>query len=184
MRSLVRLGLIVAAAGGFVLALSLTASADVVEPSSAYQPASTSLIEKGPGADALPAEERTAAGSGEASQPTETRDAGVAATPAPEHQVKPVPAHITHTTPESQSSALERAVRPLGVGFERIGAYLGRVVSTCQVAAGSGVGVPVLALAVLCVVTALNRRRVFGTRPATDEDVPELLYATEVIAPG
>lgn len=184
MRPLVRLGLIVAAAGGFLLALSLTASADVVEPSSAYQPASTALIQNGPGAAALPTEEKAATGSGEASQPTETRDAEVAATPAPEHQVKPVPAHITHTSPTPQGSALDRAVRPLGVGLERIGAYLGRVVSTCQVAAGSGAGVPVLALAVLCVVTALNRRRVFGTRPSTDEDVPELLYATEVIAPG
>lgn len=184
MRPLVRLALIVGAAGGFTLALSLSASADVVEPSSAYQPASTVLIERGPGAGALPTEDAAAADKGEASRIAETRDAGVAATPAPEQQVMPVPSHITHTRTAPQDSALERAVRPLGVGFERIGAYLGRVVSTCQVAAGSGAGVPVLALAVLSVVTALNRRRVFGTRPATDEDVPELLYATEVIAPG
>lgn len=185
MRPLVRLALIFAAASGFLLALSLTASADVVEPSSAYQPASTVLLERGPGAGALPAEEGAAAGTGEASRTTtETREAEVAATPAPEHQVKPAPARVTTTSSAAQASALVRAMRPFGVGFERIGAYLGQVVSTCQVAAGSGAGVPVLALAVLSVVTALNRRRVFGVRPATDEDAPELLFATEVIAPG
>lgn len=186
MRSLVRLGLILTAAGGFVFALALSASADVVEPSSAYQPASTALLEKGPpGAETtLPTEEAAASGLGEASQDAETRDAVVPATPAPEHQVRPAPAHITRMDPVSHDSVLARAARPLSVGLERIGSYLGRVISTCQVAAGSGAGVPVLALAVLSVVAALDRRRVFGTRLTTDEDVPELLYATEVIAPG
>ncbi len=181
MRSLVRLGLILTAAGGFVFACALSASADVVEPSSAYQPASTALLG---GSEALPTEDAAAPGTGEASQSTETRDAEVAATPAPEHQVRPVPAHITRTEPVSQDSSLAEAVRPFSVGLERIGSYLGRVISTCQVAAGSGAGVPVLALAVLSVVAAFDRRRVFATRPTTDEDVPELLYATEVIAPG
>lgn len=185
MRLLVRLGLILTVAGGFVLALALSASADVVEPSSAYQPASTKLLEEGPGAGTtLPAEEKAAPDKGEASRAAETRDAAVPATPAPEQQVKPAPAHITRTEPVSQDSALARAARPFSVGLERIGSYLGRVISTCQVAAGSGAGVPVLALAVLSVVAALDRRRVFGTRSTTDEDVPELLYATEVIAPG
>lgn len=185
MRPLLRLGLVLTAAGGFMIALALSASADVVEPSSAYQPASTELLTKGPGAGTtLPVEEKAAPGMGEASRPAETRDAVVPATPAPEHQVRPAPAHITRTAPVSRDSALARAVRPFSVGLERIGSYLGRVISTCRVAAGSGAGVPVLALAVLSVVAALDRRRVFGTRTTTDEDVPELLFATEVIAPG
>ena len=185
LRSLVRLGLILTAAGGFVFALALSASADVVEPSSAYQPASTRLLEKGPGAGTtLPVVEKAAPGVGEASPAAESRDTVVPATPAPEHQVRPAPARITRAEPVSHDSALARAARPLGVGLERIGSYLGRVISTCQVVPGAGAGVPVLALGVLSVVAALDRRRVFGTRLTTDEDVPELLYATEVIAPG
>jgi hypothetical protein len=34
------------------------------------------------------------------------------------------------------------------------------------------------------VAAAFDRRRVLGTRIITDEDAPDLLYATEVIAPG
>lgn len=187
MRLLVRAGLVLAAAGGFLFVAALTASADVVEPSSAYQPASTELLKQGgPGSvESLPTEETAGTEQvGESSPVAETRDAAPA-TPAPEHQVRPAPAHIVRTEqPAPHESGLASVVRPLRVGLEQIGSYLGRVVSACQVAAGSGAGVPVLALAVLSVVAALERRRVLGTRFITDEDVPELLYAPEVIAPG
>ena len=187
MRLLVRTAVVVAAAGGFMLAVALSASADVVEPSSAYQPASAELFANGAPqeAETLPAEETVAPEPVGETSPSvaETRDEPVA-TPAPEPQVRPVPAHIKRTEPAPQVSGLATLVRPFSAGLERIGSYLGRVVSACQVAAGSGAGVPVLALAVLSVVAALDRRRVFGTRTTTDEDVPELLYATEVIAPG
>jgi hypothetical protein len=188
LRLLVRAGLVVAAAGGFLFVVALTASADVVEPSSAYQPASTELLnQSGPGAvGSLPADEMAGTEQvGETSQVAETRDEVPPATPAPEHQVRPAPTHIVRTEePAPHESGLASVVRPLRVGLEQIGSYLGRVVSACQVAAGSGAGVPVLALAVLSVVAALERRRVLGTRFITDEDVPELLYAREVIAPG
>jgi hypothetical protein len=70
------------------------------------------------------------------------------------------------------------------VGFVDIGSYLGRVVSSCHVPMGSGAGGPVLVLGVLSMAAALTRHRVLGIRPTTDEDAPELLYATEVIKPG
>jgi hypothetical protein len=186
-RLLVRTALVVGAAGGFMLAVAASASADVVEPSSAYQPASTELV-KHSGSEtmgSLPAEKAVGTEQTGESSPVvaEPRDAAPA-TPAPEHQVRPAPAHIVRTEPEPHESGLATAVRPLTVGLERIGSFLGRVVSACSVAAGSGAGVPVLALAVLSVVVAFERRRVLGTRFIADEDVPELLYATEVIAPG
>lgn len=190
MRLLVRAGLVAAAAGAFMVAAALAASADVVEPSSAYQPASTVLLDEGPAGagEPVPAVEPAAQEAsetkGEAPRPAEAREQTVAATPAPESQVGPAPAHITHPDPADQRSTLARALRPFSVGLERIGSYLGRAASACQVAAGSGVGVPVLALAVLSLAAAFDRRRVLGTRSAADEDAPELLYATEVIAPG
>jgi len=182
--------ILLAAAGGFVVALALTSSADVVEPSSAYQPASTALLEEGNGPKApsnLPAEGEEAVAPdapGETSPVAETRVEPAPATPLPELQVGPAPSHIVRTEPASGETALEKVVRPLGAGLERIGSYLERVVSACQGAMGSGAGVPVLALAVLCTAAALDRRWVLGTRSTTDEDAPQLLYATEVIAPG
>jgi hypothetical protein len=186
-RLLVRAGLVVGAAAGFLFAVALHASADVVEPSSAYQPASTKLVKHSGAtpADPLPAEqEKVGTETGEPSPVVvETHDV-VPATPAPEHQVRPAPAHIVRTEPAQHESGLATAVRPLTIGLERIGSFLGRVVSACSVSAGSGAGVPVLTLAVLSVVAAFERRRVLGTRFIADEDVPELLYAGEVIAPG
>jgi hypothetical protein len=184
-RLLVRAAVVVAAAGGFLAALAVSASADVVEPSSAYQPASTALLEEGaPGPAAeLAVPEPSSEPKAEPPPVAETRDVPVA-TPAPEHQVRAVPVHIARREPEPRPAGLPAAVRPFVTGVERIGAYLGRVVSACQVAAGSGAGVPVLALAVLSVATALTRRRVIGTRSIADEEARELLFAGEVIAPG
>ncbi|MGH2758256.1 MAG: hypothetical protein ACRDKJ_01705 [Actinomycetota bacterium] len=182
-----RTAILLAAAGGFVVALSLVASADVVEPSSAYQPASTALLEESHStqvATGLPAEGAVAPqATGEISPDAEARVEPAPATPLPELQVGPAASHIVRAEPASES-VVEKAVRPLGAGLERIGSYLARVVSACQEAASSGAGVPVLALAVLSVAAAFDRRRVLGARTATDEDAPELLYASEVIAPG
>jgi hypothetical protein len=183
-----RTAILLAAAGGFVVALSLAASADVVEPSSAYQPASTALLEESHSTEAatgLPAEESVAPqATGEVSPDAEARVEPAPATPLPELQVGPARSHVVRAEPAPSESALDRAVRPLGAGLERIGSYLARVVSACHEAASSGAGVPVLALAVLSGAAALDRRWVLGTRPTTDEDAPELLYASEVIAPG
>lgn len=188
MRLLVRAGMVAAGVLAFCGAWSAVASADVVEPSSAYQPASTQLLtekQKAPAAGEMHKPEPEPAALGEASQaPKEPVLDEAPATPAPEPQVRAVPAHITPRESHPESSVVERVTTPLRAGFQHIGSYLGRVVSTCQVAAGSGAGGPVLVLAVLSVVAAFERRRVFGTRPATDEDAPELLYATDVIKPG
>ncbi len=185
MKLVIRGAILLAAAGGFVVALALTSSADVVEPSSAYQPYSASLIENNSSqAAGLPGEETVgSAALGEAPQIAETRETPPA-TPAPESQVRPARASIARVQPVSNESPLERAVRPLGVGLQKVGSFLERVVSACHGAVGTGAGVPVLALAVLSVAAAFDRRRVLGIRTATDEDVPELLYAREVIAPG
>ena len=187
LKLLVRTAILLAAAGGFVVALSLAASADVVEPSSAYQPASTALLEETSGTQAatgLPAEESVAPqATGEISPDAEARVEPAPATPLPDLHVGLAPSHIVRTESVSES-VVEKAVRPLGAGLERIGSYLARVVSACHEAASSGAGVPVLALAVLSVATALDRRWILGIQPTTDEDAPELLYASEVIAPG
>jgi hypothetical protein len=188
LRVLMRTAILLATAGGFVVALSLAASADVVEPSSAYQPASTALLEDSHSTEAatgLPAEEPVAPqATGEVSPDAEARVEPAPATPLPELQVGPARSHVVRAEPASNESVLDKAVRPLGAGLDRIGSYLARVVSACHEAASSGAGVPVLALAVLSAAAALDRRWVLGIRPTTDEDAPELLYASEVIAPG
>jgi hypothetical protein len=156
-----------------------------VEPSSAYQPASTSLLANGgpEGMEAAPADETNKGMEAEQAPVAEARD-GAAETPAPEPQVRPAPAHIKRTEAAPHESGFARVIHPLSSGLQQVGSSLGRLVSACQVAAGSGAGVPVLALAVLSVAAAFDRRRVLGTRIITDEDAPDLLYATEVIAPG
>lgn len=189
LKVVVRAGLILAAAAGCYFALAATASADVVEPSSAYQPASMALMDREAAtADkpVAPAEGSKPMGEAPQASPSGPEAQPVTpAVPASESQVKPAPAHLLQRLePTAGESVLATAVHPLSAGFERIGSYLGRVVNACQVAAGSGSGVPVLALAVLSVAVAFTRRRVLGTRSAADEDVPDRLYATEVIAPG
>jgi hypothetical protein len=76
-------------------------------------------------------------------------------------------------------------MHPLRSGFDRVGQYLGRVVSACEVGgSGTGTGGPVVVLAVLGVVAALERRWALMVQPATDEDAPEFLYAGELTPPG
>lgn len=184
-RVLLRASLVLAGAVGACIAFAATASADVVDPASAYQPASTRLVSEKPSREeqkpllqAEPLEQAFYRGG-------EQRDE-VVATPAPEQLVTQAPARIApreHAS-EQAGSVLDRAVQRAQEGFRDISAFLGRVTSASQGGAASGAGGPVVVLAVLSVVAALDQRRVLRTRWATDEDMPELLYAREVICPG
>jgi len=181
-KGLIRAGLVVAAAAGFFAFLSTTASADVVEPESALQPASANLMSQQPESkDAAPQSQPME----ETLQAEQAKAEVVEPTPAPEQVVsrapsRPVVAEPVHT----ESSVLDRAVQPLRTGFQQVGAYLGRVANACQVGLGSGAGGPVLVLGVLCMAIAVERRWVLRARPATDEEVPEFLFARELTPPG
>jgi hypothetical protein len=185
-KTLLRALILVAAACGFCLALSLSAQADVVEPTSAYQPASTGLLEKGtPGAAAadLPAPdaaEEIEPPKAESPQPQPS----VAPTPAPEQQVvRQVPTTLVPQAHPS-SSLIDHVVHPLRIGVEHLKTSLGRVVSACEVGFGTGAGGPVLVLGVLGMAIPFIRRRIFAIRWATDEDVPEFRYVWELTPPG
>jgi hypothetical protein len=184
-RTLIRAGILVAAAAGFALALSSGASADVVEPQSAYQPASIGLLDqeaaKAAKIDPAPAEP-TAVAEEKVVKPDEV----VAATPAPEQVVRPAPAHLVREMEVKQEapSVVERVFHPFRAGLQRFGASLVRVVSACDVGLGTGTGGPVFVLAVLSMAAPFIRRRVVGTRWSTDEDMPEFLYAAELTPPG
>jgi len=183
-RMLIRAAVMVAAAAGLCLALSQVASADVVEPKSAYQPASVGLLEEKEAAKVV-AEEPAKADPKTAEAKEEKPDEVVVATPAPEQVVRQAPALAPRsavTTPEP--SLAHRITHPLRVGFREIGASLGRVVGACDVGFGSGAGGPVLVFAVVALATPFIRRRVFATRWTADEDVPEFLFARELTPPG
>jgi hypothetical protein len=196
-RSVIRAAVLVAAAAGFCGALSLTASADVVEPTSAYQPASTGLIEEGSTAAALkeleaaeeanPPAEQTEKAKPAEEEAAPASPAPVPVTPAPEHVVRSarVPAAESAQSTSSVSVTLvDHITQPFRIGLEIIEASLGRVVSACDAGFGTGAGGPALILAVLALAAPLIRRRVIGTRWTTDEDVPEFLFAWEQTPPG
>lgn len=200
MRTLIRAGILLAAAGGFCIGLSLSASADVVEPRSAYQPSSTGLLEKEAAASAALADlsgsdpakadaaakaekaaaKEKAAEKEKADKPSEP----VVATPAPEQVVRPARVPVMQSSSTVSVSLVDRITHPLRIGLESFEASLGRVVSACDIGFGSGAGGPVLVLAVLALALVLIRRRVIGTRSATDEDMPEFLFAWEQTPPG
>jgi hypothetical protein len=190
-KGLIRIGLVAAAAAGFFAFLSSVASADVVEPESALQPASAQLMQKDAtseeavAAKPKPLEEAFYGAEQEKEQTAEQTEA-IPATPAPEQVVgrAPMRTAVQEEPSHGGGSVLDRAVQPLRAGFHQIGAYLGRVANACQVGLGSGAGGPVLVLGVLCMAIALERRWVLRARPATDEDVPEFLFAQELTPPG
>jgi hypothetical protein len=192
-RTLIRAALLLAGAAGLSLVLSAAASADMVEPKSAYQPASVELLNEKAAADAMPepakteATERQAKKAKPKAEKPEAEKLGEVAepTPAPEQVVRQAPAHLTrsHTQTEAPSVA-DRIVHPFRTGLEQIGAALGRAVSACEVGAVPGAGGPALALAVLSLAAPLIRRRIIGIRRTADEDVPEFLYAQELTPPG
>jgi len=187
-KALVRVVILLAAAGGFCVALSLAAQADVVEPQSAYQPASVALLTKGsPAAAEMPA--GAAAEAQKAQKQVEVQEqpvAEAAATPAPEQQVvRQVPTAIVQSREQARPASLvDHIVHPLRVGMEHLRTSLGRVVGACEVGFGTGAGGPVFVLGVLSMAIPFTRRRVFATRRATDEDVPEFRYVWELTPPG
>ena len=202
MKGIVRAALVAASAVAFCVALSSIASADVVEPESAYQPASSGLVQPSTGAKGtVPTEPKPLGDEFYATTDKEQKEEKAepviakeeakpieepaVATPAPEQVVRQAPAHLTQrpAVPVADSP-IERVTRPLRTGFQLIGSYLERVASACQVGFGTGTGGPVLVLAVLSLAAALNRHRTSLVRPATDEDVPELLYAWKLTPPG
>ena len=187
MKTLVKALILLAAAGGFCMALSLSAQADVVEPKSAYQPASTGLLEKGAPAAGMPSAETEAAKAAEAEKvvPEQVEaPPSLAPTPAPEQQVtRQVPTAVVPNL-DHTPSLVDHVVQPLRIGVEHLKTSLGRVVSACEVGFGTGAGGPVFVLAVLSMAIPFIRRRVMMTRWATDEDVPEFLYVWELTPPG
>lgn len=186
MKALVKAVVLVGGVVGLSLVLSSMARADVVEPRSAYQPASVGLLSDEAAAAAMP--DPAAAPAKEAdSAPQSSRDTtktAPAATPAPEQQVvRQIPVSVQDVHAE-QPSVVHRLMDPFRVGFEHIGASLARVASTCEVGLATGPGGPILVLAVLSMVLPFARRRFSRIRRAADEDVPEFLFAWETTPPG
>jgi hypothetical protein len=187
-RTLFRVGVLAAAAVGFCLALSTGASADVVEPSSATQPAAADLFVE------ETVEAAAAEASGDVTTPAETLQepdqvpgGTVEPTPAPEQVVRQAPpVHIVRANPDvrPEPSVVERVTHPLRMGFQQIGATLGRVVGACEVGLASGAGGPVLVFAVLSMAAPFIRRRVLATRGITDERVSDFLLVRELTPPG
>jgi hypothetical protein len=110
---------------------------------------------------------------------------------------QPVPEHVVTRAPpaasrlarsrliaSNEAKPFQQTVQTVKHDLSQIGAFLGEVASACKVGVGTGSGGPVLVFAVLGMAAALIRRRAFRARPATDEDVAELLYAGDVIKPG
>lgn len=190
MRNTLRAGVLVAVAAGFLFALGAigsSASADVVEPKSAFQPASVKLLEEEAAKAAVPLDAAPAdAGAtvdpaADEAKPVKA-DEVVVPTPAPEQVVRQVPPHLVRTN--DSPSVVERVMHPLRMGFQQIGASLGRAVGACEVVMGGGAGGPALVFAVLAMVAPFIRRRTFGVRRTADEDVPEFLFARELTPPG
>lgn len=178
---MVKAAILVAAAAGFVCAFSVSASAKVVDPHSAYQPTTVGLAKMAVDAS-KPSTNPFAAPS---TAPQIKKADPPPATPAPEPVVARVQAVVNPNSPsQSSGSPLARAVRPLRRGVHWFGSYLERVVSSCPVGPVSTTGGPVFVLAVLSVGLALNRRWVLAAQSATDECVPEFLYAWELTPPG
>lgn len=184
MRRVVRVGLIVTGAVGFLFALASLARADVVDPASVLESSSPAMVDKmfagaeneGVLVPAMPLEQPFFSG-------LDLGDEAVA-TPAPEQVVTQAPVAVTTRAHVDGGTVVDRAVQGVGEGFRDIGAFLGRVASACQVGLATGAGGPLLVFAVLGMMAPFIRRQVFGTRRAADEDAPELLYAWEVISPG
>ena len=180
-RFVVKAAILVAAAAGFVCAFSAAASAKVVDPGSAYQPNTVGLAKIAVDAS-KPSTDPFAAST---TAPQISKADPAPATPAPEPVAPRVEARSSSSAPSgSATSPMTRVVRPITRGVQWFGSYLGRVVSSCPVGPVSATGGPVVALAVLGVGLALNRRWVLAAQPATDEAVPEFLFAWELTPPG
>lgn len=184
MKTLVKALIVTGSLVGVSILLSSAARADVVEPRSAYQPASVGLLSQDAAAAmSAPTAEIAAKDVEEAARAPEKAEPAPA-TPAPEHQVvRQVPAPVQDAHPE-RSSVVHRLMDPFRFGFEHIGASLARAASACDVGLATGAGGPILVLAVLSMAFPFVRRRPSGLRRVADEDVPELLYAWSGTPPG
>jgi hypothetical protein len=180
--------ILLAAACGLCFVLSRPASADVVEPNSAYQPASVGLLEGKAAAAAMPASDEAVPEKAKTDAAAEEAQLSEVAepTPAPEQVVRPAaPSPIMRSTsPQEVTSPVQRLLHPLGTALQRFQASLGRAVSACEVGFGTATGGPVIVFAVLAMALPFIRRRVIGTRWAVDEDMPEFLFARELTPPG
>lgn len=197
----IRWAMIVVAGGfGLLFALADRASADVVDPATAHQPVSSSLMAspapdegsaQGEPAPLVPAEGAGRPATAPAA-PAPTAPEPVPAvtkTPAPEQVVTraPILEHRRISVQAATGLAVEgltTSLQSVREGLSDVGAFLGRAASACQVGVSTGSGGPVLVLAVLGLATALDRRRVLHTRLSADEEAPEFLYAWDVISPG
>lgn len=180
MKALVRTLVLVGVTAGVSIALSAAARADVVEPRSAYQPASVGLLSE----DAAAAMAEPKAEPSAVEEPAPPKEEP-APTPAPEQQmIRQIPAPVADARPAAPQTVVHRLIDPFRVGFEHIGASLGRVASACEVGLVTGPGGPVLVLAVLSIALPFVRRRISAIRRAADEAVPELLYAWKLTPPG
>jgi len=180
-RFALKAAILAACAAGFVFALSAAASAKVVDTGSAYQPTTVSLAKMAVAASAP----STNPFSATSTTPQIKKADTAPATPVPEPVVTRVQPILSSSSAGTQPAGpLERAITPLRRGVQRFGSYLERVVSSCPVGPVSATGGPVIALGILCVGLALNRRWVLAARPATDESVPEFLFAWELTPPG
>lgn len=199
MKTSMRTALLIAGAFGFLLLLALGAQADIVDLNQPYSPTQPKQPETflptrpSPAPTVQPPEEAPPAAEAPAPAPTPVVEAPVrpapAPTPAREHivtkAVRPIRSEVVKTPiVQGPLGPFQQVIGAVNTGLRHVGVFLGEVVSACEVGFAAGTGGPVLVLAVLGMAAALERRRAFMARLATDEDVPEFLYAWDVIAPG
>jgi hypothetical protein len=191
--------IVTAGAFGLLGGLASVASADITDPSSPQSPPASGMR-----LPAVPQQQPSQASNPVPSQQPAPAQPVIAtdqtpaeAPPAMTPQAAPAPEHPyirSYTAPRAtkldrSSSAtafgpFDQVVSAVNSGLRDVGVFLREVASACRVGATPGTGGPVLVLAVLGMVAALDRRWVFGARWAAHEEMPELLYAGDVIAPG
>jgi hypothetical protein len=182
LKTLVRVAILISGAAGFCIAMALAASADVGNPTSAYQSAFKIALTP----QAVQAASRPVASAPEAAKPDPAKSVAPrvgdepVATPVPEQFVSQGPAPVVV---RDHRSMMERIVFGVGAKYRAIESFFGRVASATQDGPGAGTGVPVLVLAVLSVAAVVEHHRRHG-RWATDGNVLELLYARELTPPG
>lgn len=203
-------GFVLAGAIWLLLMLASAASADIVDPGSPFTPSHPTIASpKAIPSPHVPVAPLSAPAEASAAEPAPEPSpaAAPAATPAPVMQAPPADAPDLEKAPppiraraaqRSAAAARATAVAPIGseerplepvIQFVReravdVGVFLAEVASACKVGMSAGAGGPVLVLAVLGVAAALEGRRILRGRWATDEKLPEHLYAWDVIAPG
>jgi hypothetical protein len=182
-KTLVRVGLVVAGAAGFCVAFSLAASADVGNPASTYR----SALKIAMADQSMPAADKALDPASKPADTGKTPDGRgeAAATPAPEQVVIQAPARVVQPRGASHGDSLMSGVAQRAeVKYQEIESFLGRVASAGHDGAGAGTGVPVLVLAFVSAAAVLDRHRLRANRWATDESALELLYARELTPPG